>query len=135
MNWNGCWTISPDQHKRTAAADALHQLAEQIHKRSLVIILSDMMESNAKTEELFSALQHLKHNKHEVVLFHVTDKKKELDFDFENRPYRFVDLESGEELKVFPAKVREQYSEAIASIKTSLNCVVRSIISISWKRI
>ncbi|TRZ74934.1 MAG: DUF58 domain-containing protein [Bacteroidetes bacterium] len=112
--------ISPDQHKKTAAADALHQLAEQIHKRSLVIILSDMMESNARTEELFSSLQHLKHNKHEVVLFHVTDKKKKFDFDFENRPYSFIDLESGEDQKVFPAKVREQYTEAIGRYKTEL---------------
>jgi len=78
-----------------------------------VIIFSDMMETNSRTEDLFSALQHLKHNKHEVVLFHVTDKNKELDFDFENRPYRFIDLESGEDLKVFPAKVREQYTETI----------------------
>jgi uncharacterized protein (DUF58 family) len=112
--------VSPDVRKKTAAADALHQLAEQIHKRSLVIILSDMMESNARTEELFHALQHLKHNKHEVVLFHVVDKQKELDFEFENRPYRFIDLESGQDLKVFPAKVREQYTEAIGKYKAEL---------------
>jgi uncharacterized protein (DUF58 family) len=112
--------ISPDQRKKTAAADALHLLAEQIHKRSLVIIFSDMMENNAQTEELFSSLQHLKHNKHEVVLFHVTDKKKEVDFDFENRPYRFIDLETGENLKVFPARVKEQYTEAIGKYKAEL---------------
>jgi uncharacterized protein (DUF58 family) len=106
--------------KKTAAADALHQLAEQIHKRSLVIIFSDMMENHAQTEELFSSLQHLRHNKHEVVLFHVTDKKKELDFDFENRPYRFIDLETGENLRVFPARVKEQYTEAIAKYKAGL---------------
>jgi uncharacterized protein (DUF58 family) len=112
--------ISTDQHKKTAAADVLHQLAEQIHKRSLVIIFSDMMESNSRDEELFAALQHLKHNKHEVVLFHVTDKSKEQDFNFENRPYRFIDLESGEDLRVFPAKVKEQYTEAMSRYMSEL---------------
>ena len=85
---------------KTMGTQALHEIAETIHKRSLVIIFSDMMDTNNNKEELFSALQHLKHNKHEVVLFHVTDKKTEEDFKFENRPYLFVDVESGEEVKV-----------------------------------
>ncbi|MEK7226097.1 MAG: hypothetical protein AAB221_10470, partial [Bacteroidota bacterium] len=55
-------------------------LAESIHKRSLVVIFSDMFDnSDQNTNELLSALQHFKHNKHEVILFHVVDKKKELD--------------------------------------------------------
>jgi hypothetical protein len=106
--------------KKTAAAGALHELAERIHKRSLVIILSDMFENIAQSEDLFSSLQHLRHNKHEVVLFHVVDKKKELDFDFENRPYRFIDLETGEDLKVFPSRVKEQYLAAIGKYKQEL---------------
>jgi len=85
-----------------------------------VIILSDMFESSRNTDDLFSSLQHLRHNKHEVVLFHVVDKSKELDFEFENRPYRFIDLESGEELKVFPSKVKDQYLEAIGKFKQEL---------------
>jgi uncharacterized protein (DUF58 family) len=112
--------IAPDARKKTAAVNALHRIAEQIHKRSLVIILSDMFETHANPEDLFSALQHLRHNKHEVVLFHVVDKKKELDFEFENRPYRFIDLESGEELKAFPAKVKEQYTQAIENYKSAM---------------
>ena len=91
--------------KKTSAAEALHLIAENIHKRSLVVIFSDMMESNANTDELFSALQHLKYNKHEVILFHVSDKGKELDFNFENRPYKFVDMETGR-LNRRPAMVR-----------------------------
>jgi uncharacterized protein (DUF58 family) len=112
--------IDPETKRKTFAAESLHQLAERIHKRSLIVILSDMMENNAGTEELFSSLQHLRHNKHEVVLFHVVDKSKELDFEFENRPYRFIDLESGEDLKVFPSKVREQYLAAIRKFKSDL---------------
>lgn len=102
-----------EEHRSTFAVDALHQIADAIHKRSLVIIFSDMMDSGTNNDELFSALQHLKHNKHEVVLFHVTDKNKELDFDFENRPYSFVDLETGEEVKVNPNEVKETYVTSI----------------------
>ncbi len=112
--------ISPDARKKTAASKAIHELAERIHKRSLVIILSDMMENSTNSDDLFSSLQHLKHNKHEVVLFHVVDGKKEIDFEFENRPYRFVDLESGEELKAYPSGIREQYTQAIRKYRTDL---------------
>ena len=112
--------VNPGANKKTAAAEALHELAERIHKRSLVIILSDMFENTAQVEDLFASLQHLRHNKHEVVLFHVVDKKKELDFTFENRPYRFIDLETGEDLKVFPSKVKEKYTEAIGKYKQEL---------------
>ena len=106
----------PARGKQTAVATALHDIAEQIHKRSLVIIFSDMLEggnSDQHLNEIFSALQHLKHNKHEVVIFNVLDHKKELDFDFANRPYHFIDMESGEELKVHPANVKETYLQAV----------------------
>lgn len=102
--------------KQTAVASALHDIAEQIHKRSLVIIFSDMLEggnSDQQLNEIFSALQHLKHNKHEVVVFNVLDHQKELDFDYANRPYHFIDMESGEELKVHPANVKETYLQAV----------------------
>lgn len=106
--------------KKTFAAETLHEIAEKIHKRSLVVIFSDMFESRPETDPLFSALQHLKHNKHEVILFHVTDKEKEFDFTYENRPYRFIDLESGEELKIMPAEVREKYRKAVMDYRNEL---------------
>lgn len=111
---------SADEHKKTSAIKALHQIAETIHKRSLVIIFSDMMDSEADSEELFSALQHLKHNKHEVILFHVNDKQKELDFDFENRPYRFIDMETGEEVKLHPNEIKETYLKEMSEHKKEL---------------
>lgn len=93
----------------TNAAKSLNQIAEVIHQRSLVIIFSDMFETSDDVEKLFSAMQHLKYKKHEVVLFHVTDKSKEMDFEFENKPYHFIDLESGEEIKLNPNQVKEDY--------------------------
>ncbi len=107
-------------HKKTSAIEALHQIAEAIHKRSLVIIFSDMMDSKANADELFSALQHLKHNKHEVILFHVTDKQKEIDFDFDNRPYRFIDMETGEEVKLHPNEIKETYQHSMADFRKNL---------------
>ena len=107
-------------HKKTAVIDAIHQISEAIHKRSLVIIFSDMMESSDKSEELFSALQHLKHKKHEVILFHVVDKEKELEFNFENRPYRFVDMETGEEVKVNPSEIKQSYQKSISDYTKAL---------------
>lgn len=111
---------SHPENKNTFAVKALHTIADNIHRRSLVVIFSDMMESETGNEALFSALQHLKHNKHEVMLFHVTDKKKELDFDFESRPYRFIDVESGEEVKVHSSEIRETYLKSIRDFKREL---------------
>lgn len=99
-----------EEHKKSFTVEALHNIAEAIHKRSLVIIFSDMFDSQAGREkELFSALQHLRHNKHEVILFHVTEKATEEEFHFENRPYKFIDMESGEEVKIHPSEVRDAY--------------------------
>ena len=98
------------QNKRTNAAAALHQIAELMHKRSLIVVFSDMMDDLDKTEELFAALQHLRYNKHEVILFHVIVGKHETSFEFENRPYEFIDLESGEKIKLQPHQVKDQYT-------------------------
>lgn len=113
--------ISDDvDNKKTSVADTLHQIAESIHKRSLVIIFSDMFDQGEDNNKLFSALQHLKYNKHEVVLFHVTDHKLEGDFEFENRPHEFIDMESGERIKLQSNQVREFYTEKVASFKKDL---------------
>jgi uncharacterized protein (DUF58 family) len=109
-----------DNGKKTSAAKALHQIAESIHKRSLVILFSDMMETSDDHEDLYSALQHLKYNKHEVILFHVTDKKREEEFAFENRPYEFIDVETGESVKVHSSQVKEIYLERVQKAKQDL---------------
>jgi uncharacterized protein (DUF58 family) len=106
--------------KTTATAKSLHQLAESIHQRSLVVIFSDMFDSEESTEELFSALQHLKFAKHEILMFHVVDKKSEIDFEFENRPYLFIDLESGEEIRLQSHMVKELYVDKVKSYKDML---------------
>lgn len=96
--------------KGSAIAPTLHYLAEGLHKRSLVILFSDMFQNT--NEELFGALQHLVYNKHEVIIFDVHDKKIEAEFNLDNRPYLLRDLETGEEIKLHPATVKEQYLQA-----------------------
>ena len=106
-------------NKPTSTAEVLHQLADTIHKRSLVVIFTDMF-SNGNREDLFSALQHLRYNKHEIILFHVKDKRMEENFEFSNRPHIFVDLESGREIKFSPNEIRETYKRQIADFYQEL---------------
>ena len=108
-------------NQSTAASKILHQIAENIHKRSLVVIFSDMLDKVSETDEIFDALQHLKYNKHEVILFHVQDKKYEVDFEFENRPYEFIDLESGETLKMNSTQLKDAYAEQMTEYRKQLN--------------
>jgi uncharacterized protein (DUF58 family) len=106
-------TEAPQREQRTSVIDALHDIAQRAHRRSLVVILSDMMENTDQEEELFDALQHLRFNKHDIILFHVVDRKHELELDLQERPYTFVDLETGEQVKAHPSEVRDAYKQAM----------------------
>ncbi len=103
--------ISPPEQKETNTAQALHEIAERAHKRSMVIIFSDFFSYRNELDELKSALQHLKFAKHEVILFHVLDKKTEIDFDFPNKPYEFIDLETNERIKLQSDDIKKQYQQ------------------------
>jgi len=105
---------APVQGQKTSIVDALHDIAHRAPRRSLVVILSDMMDSGIDQAVMFDALQHLRFNKHDIILFHVVDRKKELELQMEDRPYTFVDLESGETVKAHPAEVRDAYRTAMA---------------------
>jgi uncharacterized protein (DUF58 family) len=102
-----------EANKSTQVAKVLHEIAEKTHKRSLVILFTDMFEGGENEEEIFKALQHLKHNKHEVILFHVTDHNTELDFKFDERPYEFIDLESGSKLTLNPHEIKDQFEKQL----------------------
>ncbi|MCA0349439.1 MAG: DUF58 domain-containing protein [Bacteroidetes bacterium] len=102
----------PKQTKTTDTITYLHQIAEKMHRRSMIVLFSDMFQNQDK-EKLFNALQHLKHNKHKVVVFHVYDKQTEIEFDFDNAPRKFIDVESGEELNLFAENIKGFYEEKI----------------------
>jgi len=112
-------------NKKTNTAEQLHLLAEKIHQRSLVIIFSDMMDNPGDINEIFSALQHLKHNKHEVVVFNVFDHDREVSLKYKNRPHRFIDMETGKEIKLNPGEIRNDYKTMITDYynKIRLKCM------------
>ncbi|MCR5889280.1 DUF58 domain-containing protein [Hymenobacter sp. J193] len=104
----------PVVRRPTDVAAVIHQIAQQIPKRSLVILFSDMLgRAPEEQTEALAALQHLRHQQHEVLLFHVMDRATEADFAFQERPYLFEDLETGQTIKLQPNQVREQYRAAM----------------------
>lgn len=110
---NTLHTYNEKQTNNTDLVKNLHELAEVLNRRSLVMIFTDLLADPSKEAELFEALQHMRYNKHEVILFHVTDTKTEQEFELENRPYTLVDMETKEKIKLQPAQIKEKYKESI----------------------
>lgn len=119
---------NPKESKNTDTITFLHQIAEKVHRRSMIVLFTDMFQ-DGKEEQLFNALQHLKHNKHKVVVFHVIDEKRELNFDFDNTPRKFIDVESGEIINLFAENVKEEYEKKVSDYfkKLSLTCAQNKI--------
>lgn len=117
-------TDAPARGQTTSVVEALHDIAQRAHRRSLVVILSDMLDGSDKDDEVFDALQHLRFNKHDIILFHVVDRKHELELDLQDRPYTFVDVETGQQVKAHPSEVRDAYKAAMAERwhKLKLKC-------------
>ena len=100
--------------KHTYTYKYLHLIAEKMHRRSLIFLFTDMLQATADSNQLFEALRHLKYNKHDVILFHTYDGSKELAFEFENRPIKYVDVETGEFIKAYPDQIKENYKKAVS---------------------
>ena len=107
--------IKEDDAKETETYTFLHQIAEKIHRRSLIFLFTDMFQTGKTEKQLFEALRHLKHNKHEVVLFHVFDKATEYTFDFDNNPRQFIDVETGDHIDLYPDNIKHSYETAVDS--------------------
>jgi len=114
--------------KSTDTISFLHQIAEKIHRRSMIVLFTDMFQSGNENA-LFTALQHLKHNKHKILLFHVIDEKTELNFDFDAAPRKFIDLESGEEINIFADNIKETYENQVSNYfkKVAITCAQNKI--------
>jgi uncharacterized protein (DUF58 family) len=107
--------LTSTSNAATETYQYLHEIAEKIHRRSLIFLFTDMFQSNTHQEELFEALRHLKYNKHEVVLFHTFDGNTEFKFDFDNSPKKFIDVETGEEVNLYAENIQEKYTELVDS--------------------
>jgi len=119
---------SPKNSKSTDTITFLHQIAEKIHRRSMIILFTDMFQ-NGEKEKLFNALQHLKHNKHRVVIFHVYDSKSELHFNYDNSPRKFIDLETNMEINVFADNIQAEYEKKVKEYfqEIALTCAQNKI--------
>ncbi len=104
----------------TTLLTAMHEAAERIRQRALVIIFSDFF---VQPSELKSAFQHLHFRKHDVVAFHLLDQR-ELDFDFD-RPSRFVDMEGGDAIMADPSLIARNYRESVRRYMTEIDQVVK----------
>lgn len=89
----------------------LHNIANKIHRRSLIFLFTDLFQTDVMQQELFDALRHLKYNKHELILFHTYDGKKEFNFDFDNAPKKFVDVETGETINLYAENFADKYKD------------------------
>lgn len=103
----------------TSLSSILHQVAENNHKRSLIVIFSDLF-SNESLDDLTDAFLHLKHNKHEVLLFNILDKNTELELNYANKPTTFIDLETGERVKLHPAEIKKSFQEQVQKVSNEL---------------
>lgn len=112
--------ISKVASKQTETYKYLHEIAEKIHRRSMLFVFTDMFQTSEDDEKLFEALRHLKYNKHEVVLFHVFDKEKELLFNFDNKPKRFIDVETAEYMNLYADSIKDDYSKNVANYFNAL---------------
>ncbi|MFD0993711.1 DUF58 domain-containing protein [Tenacibaculum geojense] len=108
------------KNKGTETYQYLHEIAEKIHRRSLIFVFSDMFQTSKNHDELFEALRHLKYNKHEVVLFHTYDKELEFDFNFDDTPKKFVDVETNEEINLYANSIKEKYNTEVALFFSNL---------------
>ncbi|MEO8234764.1 MAG: DUF58 domain-containing protein [Flavobacterium sp.] len=120
--------ITSKESKKTDTITFLHQIAEKMHRRSMIVLFTDMFQSE-DNERLFKALQHLKHNKHKVVLFHVIDKKTELNLEYDNAPRKFIDLETGDEVNLFAENIKTDYEKAVKTYfdKVANTCALYKI--------
>ena len=105
---------------KTALPEVLATLADTIPKRSLVIILSDFFQNVNNHDAIFAALQQLKYNQNEVLVFHVMDQKTELELDFNDQQIEFVDLENGSVLKLNTAAIKNNYQQSVADFLSQL---------------
>ncbi len=104
-------TYSPKEMSQTNAISCIHDIAEITHKRSLILLFTDLLDDTRNESEFIEALQHLRHNKHEVIVFHTLEKSSELELELGNRPLRMIDMETGEEMKLQPSEVRANFQE------------------------
>jgi uncharacterized protein (DUF58 family) len=115
--------------QKTNISQSLHELAERIHQRSLVVLFTDIPYQEIADQRFLDGILHLKHRKNEVLIFHLIDKRVEEQFELENTPHELVDLETGQSIKVHPNSIKTSYIAKIKSYKEHIQqfCLMHNI--------
>jgi hypothetical protein len=103
----------------TGLPEVLHELAETVRQRALVVVVSDLF---VPTEELAGAFGHLKFRRHDVAVFHLLDPQ-EIGFQFQ-RPTRFLDLEGGGAIFADPVEIADRYHAAVTAYLEAIRQLV-----------
>ena len=113
----------------TGTARALHQVAERVQRRSLIVVISDLIEGTDATEKIVRALRHLRHRGHEVLIFRILERETEKLFNLPDHPMVLRDMESGAELSLHPGQLRKAYVERMNELTETLKrqCLKHSI--------
>ncbi len=108
----------------TGIAAVLHEIAERVRRRSLVIVLSDFFDN---PEEILRGLQHFRHRRHEVIVLHLVDDT-EMEFPFD-RVMLFEGMERGEQVVVDPRVMAQDYRQRFAEYLENLKqgCASKNI--------
>lgn len=104
----------------TEIGSSLHRLAERIHRRGLVILISDLLDD---LEPVLNGLKHFRHDRHEVLVFHILDPR-EVDFAF-GAQAKFQDMETGEMLATEPWHIQKAYREAVDKFRALMGARCR----------
>lgn len=104
----------------TGTAHALNQVAERVQRRSLIVVISDMMDESESQEQIIRSLRHLRHRGHEVLIFRILEKETEQLFQLPNHPLILRDMESGSEISLHPGQLRQAYTERMRALTETL---------------
>jgi len=111
---------SEESARKTLLVEALHLTAERLHRRSMVVLFTDAFIRQEDWDPLLDALCHLRHCKHEVLLFHTYEQAREMDLAFDNRPTEFIDLETHRRLRLNPTELAESYASEMRRRRDAL---------------
>lgn len=101
------------KQRKTSSARVIHEMAERLKHRSLVVVITDLFENVQDHDNLISSLKHLRHRKHEVLLFNVMERRSELELDFPEQRFMMEDMETGSQMEVRPGQIRDAYRKKV----------------------
>ncbi len=112
--------VAQKASEKTDISGALHEMAERIKRRGLVIIMSDLLD---EPERIISGLRHFRYNRHEVIVFHILDPR-ERDFAFGSEAV-FRDMETGEEMTTLPYQIRQHFTRQVKAFASEIQSACR----------